>query len=873
MNYGHLIRRILSSRSIAFNNKVLLRKIILTASIGRLLINGQSPDREMPLGAYLFDNEQISFDLTLLSKDKRTLFHRWLLAAHKAEATPSYFNDIGLSDSNYFASEVQLHWWERFKNWINGRPTQHWVFKNLSASTEYQFLGIKACEGEKGILIEFEQHLAPSDSQAKYKAPDDKTQRSPLGNTKRVVLTDRLVQIILSTDLSEASFNIMCQAPHPLSIEVSQYKDRYRAMLEYRKVHHYYRKDPTHIPFWTRLYLWFTTGDRPWYVRLWNQFLDWLSPTKAMNFVNKEPPKFRRIYEDKTVSIDLRCDSKAVLVREKKPDFKNLVFCGGGAKIYAHIGVWSVVNEFKIPITRFAGSSAGAIIALFCYLGFCAEEMAELFGYFKQHHLVNFDIDSNGFSSADSLKKALDFAINKMIMKLVSDFHISYPDGVITFKTLHDLKAQCLDCCIGDELKVTATNMSTGETEYFSYSQTPNMAVSEAVKISASLPLLYKPTMISGVKYTDGGVLSNFPVEAFNDDMTFIEPEYGINLETLAVQFDNGTERNTVDQSTQRVYRDGPIAEAFNRLLTGVRGTAKAWEEDRLKLRRFAMQAIIPHVGRASTTNFNIEKSEQDYLIERGRDAALHYFRSRYSQKDNAPYTNQERLYATFSSLEELLVYSCYRGNRKWFDRVCKRINDDLFHEDKERFLARVQSLRSLYFSESQDLYRIISRREMHGIFHLITDIFIKINANQLIDKTEDRSFFYEAYHSLTQKDPFNCLNDLVKIKGSVHIIIQIFIELLKELKQCNNILPKAQRIEHLKDSLGRLRDFVSKPMDDVFSRKYFSCWHLSMSEGIDVLSLMENRHPNTIRLLQQYSKVTPVYIESEIEMTTFAPR
>lgn len=871
MNYKQLINTVLTSPSTALNNKILLKKIILATSIGRLLINGQSPDIEIPLGAYLFDKERISFDLTLLSKDKKALFHRWLLAAHKAEAKPSHFNDIGLSDSNYFASEVQLNWWGQFNHWINGIPTQHWVFKKLSASTEYQFLGIKAHEGEKGILIEFEQHLAAPDSEAKYKSPDDKTQSSPLGNTKRVVLTDRLVEIILSTDLSETRFNIIAQQPHPLSIEVSQYKDRYKAMLEYRTVHHYYRKDAIYIPFWTRLYLWFTTGERPWYIKLWNQFLYWLSPTKPINAVNKEAPKFRNLYTDRTVSIDLRSDSQAVLVREKKPDFKNLVFCGGGAKIYAHIGVWSVVKERNVhSITRFAGSSAGAIIALFCYLGFSAEDMAEFFGYFRQHHLVNFDIDSDGLSSANSLKKALDFAVNKMIMKLVRDFHIPYPDGVVTFKTLQDLKAQYPACGIGDELKVTATNMSTGETEYFSYAHTPEMSVSEAVKISASLPLLYKPTVISGDKYTDGGVLSNFPVEAFKDDVTFIEPEYGINLETLAVQFDNGTERDTVDQSTQRVHRDGPITEAFNRLFTGVSGTAKAWEEDRLKLRRFAMQAIIPHVGNASTTNFNIEKSQQDYLIARGRDAALHYFRSRYSQKENAPYTNQEKMHATFSSLEELMVYCCYRGKRQWFERVYKRINDKLLQEDKARFLARAQSLRSLYFSDSQHLYRIISKQEMHDFFHLMTDIFIKVNANQLIDNAEDRSFFHAAYHSLAQKAPFNCLNDLVKIKGSVHIIIQIFIELLKELKQCSNFLPKAQRIEHLKDNLGRLRDFVSNPMDDVLSRKYFSCWRLSCYQGMDLMRLMENREPNSIGLLQECLRTPPT--ESEIEMTTLRP-
>lgn len=82
----------------------------------------------------------------------------------------------------------------------------------------------------------------------------------------------------------------------------------------------------------------------------------------------------------------------------------------------------------------------------------------------------------------------------------------------------------------GVDLVVTGVNISRREPRYFSVWHTPNFPVVEAVALSMSIPLVFKPMYIEGgVRkgdtpqniayqglYVDGGMLNNYPVRAFD---------------------------------------------------------------------------------------------------------------------------------------------------------------------------------------------------------------------------------------------------------------------------------------------------------------------------------------------------------------------
>ena len=80
--------------------------------------------------------------------------------------------------------------------------------------------------------------------------------------------------------------------------------------------------------------------------------------------------------------------------------------------------------------------------------------------------------------------------------KIVKQYNIPYPKGKIYFSTLEAIRLQCPDCGIGQELIVTATNTDLRKTTYFSLARTPMMEVTEAVKTSASFPVLYRKHLL-----------------------------------------------------------------------------------------------------------------------------------------------------------------------------------------------------------------------------------------------------------------------------------------------------------------------------------------------------------------------------------------
>jgi len=91
------------------------------------------------------------------------------------------------------------------------------------------------------------------------------------------------------------------------------------------------------------------------------------------------------------------------------------------------------------------------------------------------------------------------------------------------------------------DLIVTGTNVTKHEPKYFSKYHTPEFPIADAVGISASLPLAFKPVHVEvdvpvGTYnrksddycgyFVDGGVLNNFPIHAFDHLQQSISSKY-----------------------------------------------------------------------------------------------------------------------------------------------------------------------------------------------------------------------------------------------------------------------------------------------------------------------------------------------------------
>ncbi|MFN2423190.1 MAG: patatin-like phospholipase family protein [Cryomorphaceae bacterium] len=163
---------------------------------------------------------------------------------------------------------------------------------------------------------------------------------------------------------------------------------------------------------------------------------------------------------------------------EKKTGW-GLALSGGGARGVIHVGVLKALDEAGIKPVCISGTSIGAVVGGFYAAGITPDELLVYFR--KQSWIRTFGIKPglSAFLEMKSLKSLLE-------KRLTDDF----AELEIPF------------CCV-------ATNIRTRNSEVLD-----SGSLHAAITASASIPLLFAPVEIDGVKYLDGGVTDNIPSAA-----------------------------------------------------------------------------------------------------------------------------------------------------------------------------------------------------------------------------------------------------------------------------------------------------------------------------------------------------------------------
>jgi NTE family protein len=157
-----------------------------------------------------------------------------------------------------------------------------------------------------------------------------------------------------------------------------------------------------------------------------------------------------------------------------------LVLSGGGARGIAHIGVLKALDELNIHPTVISGTSAGSIIGVLYAMGLSSQDMIDFVGHSSLWKFFRFEWSAGGLSNLNYLKERL--------------IQIGIPPN------FEDLQKK---------LYVTATNLTKGKTEIFH--EGPLL---DTILASCSIPLVFKPVIINGDRYADGGILNNLPASA-----------------------------------------------------------------------------------------------------------------------------------------------------------------------------------------------------------------------------------------------------------------------------------------------------------------------------------------------------------------------
>ncbi len=150
---------------------------------------------------------------------------------------------------------------------------------------------------------------------------------------------------------------------------------------------------------------------------------------------------------------------------------------GGGARGFIHLGILQALDERGVKPNIIAGTSAGAIAGVFLAAGIKPNKILKILkGRIFTYSRIRWPKD--GIFSLEGLQNVL----NKEI-------------GV---DKIEDLEIPLI---------ITATNLNTGKTEYIE--QGP---LTEAVLASSSIPVIFRPIVMNGHKYSDGGLLDNLPL-------------------------------------------------------------------------------------------------------------------------------------------------------------------------------------------------------------------------------------------------------------------------------------------------------------------------------------------------------------------------
>nr|KAG5705180.1 hypothetical protein BaRGS_030897 [Batillaria attramentaria] len=224
--------------------------------------------------------------------------------------------------------------------------------------------------------------------------------------------------------------------------------------------------------------------------------------------------------------------------------FENLVFEGGGNKGLAYCGAVRYLEELGVMpnIKRFAGASAGGMMAALLAVGYNSYEVEQFLGdridkiflgicsgrEFESRLGPNMyaglflDASCGYCSLLPNLLSTFGWNPGRRIYEWFGDkLKAKTGNADITFKQMYQQMDKMV--CI------VVTNLSQMATEYCHPKTTPEMPIRVAVRMSMAIP-----GMFSAMKYeqfgrtdvyVDGGVLCNYPIHCFDGWYLSMAPE------------------------------------------------------------------------------------------------------------------------------------------------------------------------------------------------------------------------------------------------------------------------------------------------------------------------------------------------------------
>jgi NTE family protein len=319
----------------------------------------------------------------------------------------------------------------------------------------------------------------------------------------------------------------------------------------------------------------------------------------------------------------VRGDEPAPPIPQKRA---NLALQGGGAHGAFTWGVLDhLLEDGRLEIDGMSGASAGAVNAVMLADGLIRggpEEARKRLADFWRAASIDGSLPNMSRHLMDQLSMAsvpMKTWLNSM-GRFLSPSHMN-PLNINPLKQLIERLVDFEALRNSDrELFISATNAQTGDLRIFGRDE----LTAEAVMASACLPLLFRPVMIDGVPYWDGGYVANPPL------LPFLQTEGSADV--LLVQIFPLRRDREPTSPREIIGRTGEIG--FNAtLLAELRGLAafdRVAEQAarRLRLHRIVLDEVTERPD--SSNRLNNDYKFFRALHERGREAARRFLAAHF---------------------------------------------------------------------------------------------------------------------------------------------------------------------------------------------------------------------------------------------------
>jgi NTE family protein len=206
---------------------------------------------------------------------------------------------------------------------------------------------------------------------------------------------------------------------------------------------------------------------------------------------------------------------------------RQLVFAGCGVCNVAYAGGLLALEDTGLSagIRAVAGTSSGSIIATLFSLGLGA-------GRIRQ---AMYDLDFARIPDGGLLPGALRLLLqcgwhrgDYFVGELGKIVKAELGSARATFRELYDRRPT--------RLRIIATNVSRSEVRVFPDERSWDMPLTEAVRISMSIPLVFAARRLDDEVYADGGVLWNYPISIFDAEDDGGRATLGFHVHSTAVR-------------------------------------------------------------------------------------------------------------------------------------------------------------------------------------------------------------------------------------------------------------------------------------------------------------------------------------------------